>query len=196
MPPTSTAIAVRAAVQELQAVAFEARKPRMRTLDRAFVHTARLHPLQFFMADGKTPRVSFASALVKTVFIARRLRRQVGDQPMIGMLIPPSVAAHSQLPLMLAGRVPVNLNYTASNEVIASSAQQCGIDVVITSRAFLDRFPSMIIPGRTLLLEKPSRRRGSLRNSSRCAGVAHAGRSAQARTRRASRQAPDRIRHR
>jgi acyl-[acyl-carrier-protein]-phospholipid O-acyltransferase/long-chain-fatty-acid--[acyl-carrier-protein] ligase len=146
---------VRAAVQELQAVAFEARKPRMRTLDRAFVHTARLHPLQFFMADGKTPRVSFASALVKTVFIARRLRRQVGDQPMIGMLIPPSVGgALPNYALMLAGRVPVNLNYTASNEVIASSAQQCGIDVVITSRAFLDRFPSMIIPGRTLLLEE------------------------------------------
>ena len=155
MPPTSTAIAVRAAVQELQAVAFEARKPRMRTLDRAFVHTARLHPLQFFMADGKTPRVSFASALVKTVFIARRLRRQVGDQPMIGMLIPPSAGgALPNYALMLAGRVPVNLNYTASNEVIASSAQQCGIDVVITSRAFLDRFPSMIIPGRTLLLEE------------------------------------------
>ena len=81
MPPTSTAIAVRAAVQELQAVAFEARKPRMRTLDRAFVHTARLHPLQFFMADGKTPRVSFASALVKTVFIARRLRRRSATSP-------------------------------------------------------------------------------------------------------------------
>jgi len=155
MPPTSTAIAVRAAVQELQAVAFEARKPRMRTLDRAFVHTARLHPLQFFMADGKTPRVSFASALVKTVFIARRLRRQVGDQPMIGLLVPPSAGgALANYALMLAGRVPVNMNYTASNEVIASSAQQCGIDVVITSRAFLDRFPNMIIPGRTLLLEE------------------------------------------
>ncbi len=154
MPPTSTAIAVRAAVQELQAVAFEARKPHMRTLDRAFVHTAHLHPRQFFMADGKTPRVSFASALVKTVFIARRLRRQVGQQPMIGILVPPSVGgALANYALMLAGRVPVNLNYTASNEVIVSSAQQCGIDVVITSRAFLDRFPNMTIPGRTLLLE-------------------------------------------
>ncbi len=154
MPPTSTATAVRAAVQELQAVAFEARKPQMKTLDRAFVHTARLHPWQFFMADGKTPRVSFASALSKTVFIARRLRGQVGERSMIGLLIPPSVGgALTNYALMLAGRVPVNLNYTASNEIIASSAQQCDIDVVITSRAFLDRFPNMIIPGRTLLLE-------------------------------------------
>ncbi|HKN20238.1 MAG TPA: MFS transporter, partial [Terracidiphilus sp.] len=154
MPHTSTAVEVRAAVQELQAVAFEERKPRMKTLDRAFVRTARLHPWQFFMADGKTPRVSFASALGKTVYIARRLRRQVGEQPMIGILVPPSVGgALTNYALMLAGRVPVNLNYTASNEIIASSAQQCGIDVVITSRAFLDRFPNMTIPGRTLLLE-------------------------------------------
>jgi acyl-[acyl-carrier-protein]-phospholipid O-acyltransferase/long-chain-fatty-acid--[acyl-carrier-protein] ligase len=154
MPPTSTAIEVRTAVQELHAVAFEVRKPYMKTLDRAFLHTARLHPFQFFMADGKTPRVSCASALSKTVFIGRRLRNQVGDQPMIGLLIPPSVGgALSNYALMLAGRIPVNLNYTASNEIIASSAQQCGIDVVITSKAFLDRFPNMTIPGRTLLLE-------------------------------------------
>jgi len=154
MPPTSTAIEVRAAVQELQAVAFETRKPHMKTLDRAFVHTARLHPRQFFMADGKTPRVSFASALGKTIFIARRLRHQVGDQPMIGMLIPPSVGgALANYALMLAGRVPVNLNYTASNEIIASCAQQCGIDVVITSKAFLERLPNLAIPGRTVLIE-------------------------------------------
>jgi acyl-[acyl-carrier-protein]-phospholipid O-acyltransferase/long-chain-fatty-acid--[acyl-carrier-protein] ligase len=154
MPSTSTAIDVRTAVQELHAAAFEARKPYMKTLDRAFVHTARLHPLQFFMADGKTPRVSCASALSKTIYIGRRLRRQVGEQPMIGILIPPSVGgALTNYALMLAGRVPVNLNYTASNEIISSSAQQCGIDVVITSKAFLDRFPNMIIPGRTLLLE-------------------------------------------
>ena len=154
MPATSTAIELRAAVQELQATAFEARKTRMRTLDRAFVWTARRRPAQFFMADGKTPKVSFGSALSKTVFIARRLHKQVGQQPMVGLLLPPSVGgALTNYALMLMGRVPVNLNYTSSNEGIASCAQQCGIDVVITSKAFLERFPNMTIPGRTLLLE-------------------------------------------
>ena len=109
----------------------------MKTLDRAFVRTARQRPWQFFMADGKTPKVSFGSALIKTVFIARRLRRQIGEQPMVGLLLPPSVGgALTNYALMLMGRVPVNLNYTSSNEVIASCAQQCGIDVVITSKAF------------------------------------------------------------
>ena len=37
MPPNSSAIEVRAAVQELHAYAFQRRKRRMKTLDRAFV---------------------------------------------------------------------------------------------------------------------------------------------------------------
>ena len=154
MPPTSTAVEVRAAVQELNVTAFEARKSSMKTLDRAFVRTARQRPWRFFMADGKTPRVSFGSALNKTVYIARRLRGQIGEQPMVGVLLPPSVGgALSNYALMLMGRVPVNLNYTSSNETIASCASQCGLDVVITSKAFIERLPNMTIPGRIVLLE-------------------------------------------
>ena len=154
MAPTSTAIQVRASVQELHAEAFQRRKRRMKTLDRAFVRTARLHPLRFMMADGKTPTVSFASALSKTMYIARRLRNQIGEQHMVGMLLPPSVGgALTNYALMLLGRVPINLNYTSSSEVIASCAQQCGVDVVITSKAFVERFPNLAIPGRTLFLE-------------------------------------------
>ena len=154
MPSSSTAIEIRAAVQELNTDAFARRKPHMLTLDRAFVRTARRSPRHFMMADGKTPRMTFGSALTKTMYMARRLRPQIGDKPMVGLLLPPSVgAALANYALMLLGRVPVNLNYTSSNEVIASCAEQCGIDTVITSQAFLDRLPNLAVPGRTLLLE-------------------------------------------
>jgi acyl-[acyl-carrier-protein]-phospholipid O-acyltransferase/long-chain-fatty-acid--[acyl-carrier-protein] ligase len=154
MPPASTAIEVRHTVQELQAEAFHQRKRRMKTLDRTFVRTARRHPFRFMMADGKTPRVTFGSALTKTIYIARRLLRQIGAKEMVGLLLPPSVGgALTNYALVMLGRVPVNLNYTSSSEVIASCAQQCDVDVVITSRAFVERFPNMVIPGRTLFLE-------------------------------------------
>ena len=154
MASDSTAPSIRAAVQELHTDAFARRKGSMKTLDRAFVRAARQRPWQFFMADGKTPRVSFGSALTKTVFIAGRLRKVVGEQPMVGLLLPPSVGgALTNYALMLMGRVPVNLNYTSSNEVIASCANQCGIEVVITSKAFLEKFPAMQIPGKVVLLE-------------------------------------------
>ncbi|MGO9340686.1 MAG: acyl-[ACP]--phospholipid O-acyltransferase [Terracidiphilus sp.] len=154
MPPTSTAIAVRRAVQELQAEAFQQRKRRMKTLDRAFVRTARRFPLRFMMADGRTPRVTFGSALTKAIYIARRLRPLIGEQQMVGLLLPPSVGgALTNYALMMLGRIAVNLNYTASSEVIASCASQCGVDVVITSKAFVERFPKLEIPGRTVFLE-------------------------------------------
>jgi acyl-[acyl-carrier-protein]-phospholipid O-acyltransferase/long-chain-fatty-acid--[acyl-carrier-protein] ligase len=154
MASTSTAIEIRAAVQELNAEAFAGRKRGMKTLDRAFVRTARRHPMRFLMADGRTPRVSFGSALNKTMFIAHRLRTQIGSQRMVGMLVPPSVGASlTNYALMLLGRVPVNLNYTSSSEILASCAAQCELDVVITSKAFVERFPNLVIPGRTLFLE-------------------------------------------
>ena len=154
MVPTSTAVEVRSEVQELQAAAFEQRRQGMRTLDRSFVRSARLHPFRFMMADGKYPKVSFGSALVKTMFIAGRLKGQIGREPMVGVLLPPSVGgALTNYALMLLGRVSVNLNYTSSSEIIAACASQCNLDVVITSKAFVERFPNLVIPGRTLLLE-------------------------------------------
>jgi acyl-[acyl-carrier-protein]-phospholipid O-acyltransferase / long-chain-fatty-acid--[acyl-carrier-protein] ligase len=154
MASTATAVEVRGAVQELSATAFGLRKSTMKTLDRSFVRTARRHPFGFLMGDAKTERVSFASALSKTMYIARRLRGQIGEQEMVGLLLPPSVGgALTNYALMLLGRVPVNLNYTSSSEVIGSCAAQCDVDVVLTSKLFVERFPALVIPGRTLFLE-------------------------------------------
>jgi len=53
----------------------------------------------------------------------------------------------------LPGRGRSSANYTASNEVIASCARQCNLQTTVTSKAFLERFPKIEIPGRMLLLE-------------------------------------------
>ena len=55
------------------AEAWEHRKAHMKPLHRAFVRTARRHPFRFAMADATSPKVSFGSALMRTVFLARRL---------------------------------------------------------------------------------------------------------------------------
>ncbi len=54
------------------------------------------------------------------------------------MLLPSSVAgALVNVGVTLAGRVPVNLNFTAGREAMASAMQQCGIRTVVTSKLFL-----------------------------------------------------------
>src|SRR5262249_50970571 len=125
-----------------------------RTLDRGVVRTARRYPWRFASADGRVPKMRYASLLVKTIFVARRLAPLWKDQEMVGMLLPPSVGgALVNYAASLMGHVPVNLNYTANNEIIASCARQCNLQTVITSKAFLERFPKIEIPGRTILLE-------------------------------------------
>jgi acyl-[acyl-carrier-protein]-phospholipid O-acyltransferase/long-chain-fatty-acid--[acyl-carrier-protein] ligase len=161
LPPTADHFTVRRAVQELNAEAWRHRKGSMRPLARAFSQTARRHPLRFAMADARVPRLQFGAALMRTVFLARRLRAAWQGQAMVGVLMPPSVGgALVNLAALLMGKVPVNLNYTASSEVIASCARQCGLETVVTSRAFLERV-KLTVPGRALILEDLAAKPGS-----------------------------------
>jgi acyl-[acyl-carrier-protein]-phospholipid O-acyltransferase/long-chain-fatty-acid--[acyl-carrier-protein] ligase len=154
LPHTATPFEVRQAVQELMAEAWRYRKSRMNTLPRAFVRTARVHPFQFAMADAQNAKVSFGSALVRTVFLARRLKQVWAGQKMVGLLLPPSVpGALVNFAAMLAGKVPVNLNYTVSEETLASCIRQCEIKTVITSKLFLDRL-KLKVPCETVMLEE------------------------------------------
>jgi acyl-[acyl-carrier-protein]-phospholipid O-acyltransferase/long-chain-fatty-acid--[acyl-carrier-protein] ligase len=154
MSPTSTPLEVRQAVQELHTEAYRHRKERMEPLHRTFVRTARRHPFRFAMADAREPQLRFGSALTRTIFLARRLKQVWQGQTMVGILLPPSVpGALVNFAALMMGKIPVNLNYTASDETIASCARQCEIQTVVTSRAFLERV-KLQVPGQTILLEE------------------------------------------
>ena len=153
MPPTATPHQVRERVLELSSEAWDLRKPRMKTLHRCFVKTARRHPLRFAVADSTAPRIGFFSALTKTIFLGRRLKRVWQDQEMVGILLPPSVpGALVNYAALLMGKVPVNLNYTLSAEAIGSCIQQCGITKVVASGKFLEKL-KLTLPVQTVLLE-------------------------------------------
>src|SRR5437764_10666418 len=145
---------VRQRVQGMESEAFRHQKRNMETLHRSFVRTARRHPLRFAMADGRTPQLRYGAALVKSIFLARRLKEYWQGQKMVGLLLPPSVGgALVNYAASLTGKVSVNFNYTASNEITASCAKQCEIQTTITSKAFLEKLPNLTVPGETILLE-------------------------------------------
>jgi acyl-[acyl-carrier-protein]-phospholipid O-acyltransferase/long-chain-fatty-acid--[acyl-carrier-protein] ligase len=154
MPSGASPIEVRQSVQELMAEAWNERKAQMKTLHRAFVRTAKLHPFRFAMADTQSPKVTFLSALGRTIFLARRLGKAWTGQKMVGLLLPPSVpGALTNFAALLSGKVPVNLNYTVSSETLASCIRQCEIQTVVTSRAFIEKV-KLTIPCKTLFLEE------------------------------------------
>ena len=154
MPPKASAGEVRTAIQSLNTEAWCHRKRSMKPLGRAFIQAARHHPLRFGWADGRLAGMSFGSALAKTLFVARRLRPLWRDQRMVGILLPPSVGgAMANFAALLAGKVPVNLNYTLSAEALDSCARQCNLQTILTSKVFLERTKAALTC-RTLLLEE------------------------------------------
>jgi acyl-[acyl-carrier-protein]-phospholipid O-acyltransferase/long-chain-fatty-acid--[acyl-carrier-protein] ligase len=153
LPHTATPFEVRQAVQELMAEAWKDRRTRMKPLQREFVRTARTFPFRFAMADAQHPKVSFGSALARAILLARRMKHVWAGQRMIGLLLPPSVpGALANLAALLCGKVPVNLNYTVSEQTLASCINQCGIKTVITSQTFLEKL-KLKLPTEPILIE-------------------------------------------
>jgi acyl-[acyl-carrier-protein]-phospholipid O-acyltransferase/long-chain-fatty-acid--[acyl-carrier-protein] ligase len=160
LPPTATPFAVRESVQALQVEAWRFRRAQMRPLHRNFIRMAREHPFRFAFADATGGKINFGTALVKTIFLARRLEKIWRGQGMIGIYLPPSVpGALLNYAAFLCGKAPVNLNYTLSEATLAACAGQCQIKTVITSRKFLEKV-KLTPPGELIYLEdlaaKPS----------------------------------------
>jgi acyl-[acyl-carrier-protein]-phospholipid O-acyltransferase/long-chain-fatty-acid--[acyl-carrier-protein] ligase len=138
MPATATAADVRQAIQEISSDVVEHRREANDLLHRRFIHVAKRRWFSFCMADSSGRRLSYGQTLVGSLLIARWLAAKRPGEPMIGLLLPSSIAgALANLAVSLAGRAPVNLNFTAGREALDSSIEQCGIRTIITSKIFL-----------------------------------------------------------
>ena len=94
------------------------------------------------VADSTGVDLKGGALLMRSLILRRLLLREVlaADEKYVGVLIPPSVGGvvvNAVLPL--CGRIPVNLNYTVSSEVMNSCIRQCGIRHVLTSRRVMEK---------------------------------------------------------
>jgi acyl-[acyl-carrier-protein]-phospholipid O-acyltransferase/long-chain-fatty-acid--[acyl-carrier-protein] ligase len=133
-----TALAARQAVQEMGSEAAQLTREPGATLPARFVRLARRNWGHFAMADSTGRELTYGRALTAAVLLAAEVRRRADANQMIGLLLPATVGgALANLGVSLAGKVPVNLNFTGGKESMAYAAAQCGIRTVITSKVFL-----------------------------------------------------------
>ena len=136
----STIEASTAASSVLPAVALAPLPPAWRSLPRAFLRTAREHWSQLAMADSLKVSLTYGEALTRACGLARVLGRELGPEEYVGVLIPPSVAGTlANITLLLLGKIPINLNYSAGQVGIDTAVQRCRIKHVVTSRKFMER---------------------------------------------------------
>lgn len=161
LPSTSEVEEIRQAVQELGSEAFPHRKRDMTDVPGTLIGACRRHPFRRALSDSSGARLSGAGLLVGSVALARQMRRVFADEPMVGLLLPPSVGgALANVAGTLLGKPVVNFNYTVGEEVLASAAHQCGLKRVLTSRRFLEKAP-VSVPGEPIFIEDLRDRIGS-----------------------------------
>lgn len=110
------------------------------TLQENLVRTARRFGDRTAFADSSGAKLTFADALAKCLFLSGRLKPLWQGHQKVGLMLPPSVGgALLNWTALLMGKVPVNLNYTLSQEAIISCLEQCGITDLIVSEKLMKR---------------------------------------------------------
>jgi acyl-[acyl-carrier-protein]-phospholipid O-acyltransferase/long-chain-fatty-acid--[acyl-carrier-protein] ligase len=106
------------------------------------------------MADTTGAELNCGKTLVGSLLLSRWVRKNCANDDMIGVMLPASVGgALANIAISLAGKVPVNLNFTAGRQEVKSAVQQCGIHTILTSRVFLSKAKIEEMPGMVFLEE-------------------------------------------
>ncbi len=132
--------AARLAVAELGAAAMEDRvRSRRKTLVREFFAAAQKSWKNPAIADSMGADLTYGKALTGALLLGRVLDAELPGQINAAVLLPPSAGgALANLALASVGRVPVNLNYTASKDAVEYALASAEIRTIVTSRKFVD----------------------------------------------------------
>ena len=140
MPPFSNAVALRQKISELSAQYHLDKKSSSKSLSYSFILAARRNWSKKSVCDTTGKQLTFGQALTAALALNEKIKQLTASQTNIGILLPPSVAAvMANLAVTLAGKTPVNLNYTASSQARAYAVDCCRIQTVIASKSFIGK---------------------------------------------------------
>jgi len=104
-----------------------------------FIKTARKRLLTTCMSDSTGKKLTWAKTLAASFALSSWIEDNAKSEN-VAIMLPASVGgALANISCLMAGKTSVNLNFSAGQEAISKSLEQCGADMVITSRAFLVR---------------------------------------------------------
>ncbi len=148
LPAQVRAWDVRGRLLEMGGEAFRHRRTNDDIVPVRFLKTAKRVWFRFAMADSLGRELNFGAALVAALMLGRWFRRERAGEKMVGVLLPASVAAALvNMGLMLAGKTPVNLNFSIGVEAMAAAIRQCEISTVVTAKPFLAKAKIAEMPG-------------------------------------------------
>ncbi len=137
---------------DLGRIAFDERPVLRRHLGRECVRSLTKHPGRVALVDRTTTRreLTCGQVYAAAAVFAGRLRAVVPERR-VGIVLPPGAGAViANLAALCAGKIPVNLNFTAGRDALESSLRVAGIATVVTADAMRAKVPNFPWPERTL----------------------------------------------
>jgi acyl-[acyl-carrier-protein]-phospholipid O-acyltransferase/long-chain-fatty-acid--[acyl-carrier-protein] ligase len=147
---------VRRALLDLGYEAFMERPVLKRHLGREVMRSLAKRPwaVQVIDRTGERREVTAARLMGASAALSRRLRKTVTGKR-VGIVLPPGAGAFiANVAVICAGKVPVNLNFTAGKAAIESSMRAAEIDIVLTADVVKAKLPAFPWPERSLDLRK------------------------------------------
>lgn len=140
LPPDTDREQVRQKIIALGAEAFAARRAYQRPLHVAFLHNAKRAWWWPCMTGALGLKLSWGKALAHAITLGKRIRKGYAEEKEIGIMMPASVgSALANIAVLMAGKVPVNLNYTGPHSVVEAVMKRRNLRTVFTSRKLLRR---------------------------------------------------------
>jgi acyl-[acyl-carrier-protein]-phospholipid O-acyltransferase/long-chain-fatty-acid--[acyl-carrier-protein] ligase len=154
-PAEADAGRVRQALLDLGREAMEERPVLQRHLGREIARQLARQPGRVAVVDRTAERreLTAAALFAAAAALSRRLRATVPERR-VGLVLPTGAGATlANLAVLFAGKVPVNLNFTAGRSALEASLRKAEIRTVITAAAFREKLPDFPWPERTLDLK-------------------------------------------
>lgn len=109
-------------------------------------------PKRNVVIDHHPARKPMNAGLLLAVAVALGKRwRAATSARRVGIVLPPGIGAFlANLGVLFAGRIPVNLNFTAGAAAINACIRKGGIDLVISADALREKVPTFPWPDRTI----------------------------------------------
>lgn len=123
-----------------------------KSVARLLVEGMREHPHSELIDGMDHSHLPYSLLLGASMALARELKKLV-TQPRLGIILPPGKGGVvANYACILAGIVPVNINYTSSEATFHSLIRQSGIKRFLTARAFMNKLPQFPWPEESSLL--------------------------------------------
>ncbi|MBF0752568.1 MULTISPECIES: acyl-[ACP]--phospholipid O-acyltransferase [unclassified Pasteurella] len=155
------AVAMKQKVLELSFSVWEKVIAKRKPITHHWLNSAKSNLFKECVVDGQGMKLNNLKFIAAVLMFGKQLKHTLGDEKNIGVLLPSSaIGAIVNMALMVMGKVPVNLNYTLSPDVMEKALAKANINKVITAEKFLSKLNAKgfafdeVLAGKTIFAEQ------------------------------------------